>query len=78
MKGNFEPQDYLASANALMALGGRDVINHTNDPHAAAHLAGMKAGMHGRENDGQSGGGGSGGIWPLMVFDAGIAANGQQ
>ena len=73
MAGNLEPQDCY-SASALMQLGGREMGGGSGDGGGGAEMAQMGGGVMGgvqqQQGMGDSGAG-TGGAWPLNIFDIG-------
>ena len=82
MAGNLEPQDCY-SASALMQLGGREMGGGSGDGGGGggAEMAQMGGGVMGGGQQQQSGmmgdaSTGTGGAWPLNVFDIGSGGGG--
>ncbi|OBT65035.1 hypothetical protein VE03_05256 [Pseudogymnoascus sp. 23342-1-I1] len=81
MAGNLEPQDCY-SASALMQLGGREMGGGSGDGGGGAEMAQMGGGVMGGQQQQQQGGvmgdggSGTGGAWPLNIFDIGNGGGG--
>lgn len=79
MAGNLEPQDCY-SASALMQLGGREMGGGSGDGGGGAEMSQMGGGvMGGQQQQGGvmgDGGSGTGGAWPLNIFDIGSGGGG--